>query len=84
MTTTYKTSIRKARAYAKELGVSHIKDRSLQSLIIAIEDCLDDSIDVKSIKLNMQDKSYTDSLMSDIMFQVSTQSGIELSKLLEV
>lgn len=79
--TDYKTSIRKARAYAKELGVSHIKDRSLQSLILAIEDCLDDSIDVEAIKINMQNKDYTGALMSDIMFQVSVQSGIELSKL---
>lgn len=78
---TWQTSIMKARVYAKELGVSHIKDRSHISLINAINDCLNDEIDVESIKRNMLDVDYTQNLISNILNEVSLQTGISVDNL---
>ncbi len=73
----WRTSITKARAYAKELGIS-TKNKSILALVEQIDATLADTIDnidVNRIKETMADREKTDAIMSKIEDAVEAQTG---------
>lgn len=73
----WRTSITKARAYAKELGIS-TKDKSIFALVEQIDATLADTIDnidVARIKATMADPEKSDAIMAGIEDAVEAQTG---------